>query len=200
MLQIPLLLSQQFDDFLQTKPLSNKERALYKKWLRFYWDFCHKYNHDVFHSRSLPLFLLKLQDKNQTVQQQEEAKYAFSLFFEMRTGSAPSFDKNQSNSLITEQSDKQMQVASSCNKDHVAEVNKHYGQQSSYAQVAGSISSVNNPLQSSGSSWVFVFDQLINEIKIRHYSPKTLKAYKSTIRKFQTFLKVKIIKYSHNKM
>lgn len=60
MLKLPSLLSQQFDGFLQTKSLSIKERALYKKWLRFYWDFCHKYEHDPFRSRSLPLFLQKI--------------------------------------------------------------------------------------------------------------------------------------------
>ncbi len=123
MLKLPSSLSQQFDSFLLTKSFSNKERALYKKWLRFYWDFCHKYEHDAFHSRSLPLFLQKLRDKNQTVQQQEEAKYVFSLFFEMRTGSAPSFDRKESDPLTAEKNNKQMQVVSSYNKDHVAEVN-----------------------------------------------------------------------------
>jgi integron integrase len=42
-----------------------------------------------------------------------------------------------------------------------------------------------------GSSWVFVFDTLNSEIKLRHYSPKTLKAYRGWTRQFQTFTKAK---------
>ena len=42
-----------------------------------------------------------------------------------------------------------------------------------------------------GTSWEFVYDQLVNEIKIRHYSPKTLKAYRGYIRQLQTFTKSK---------
>jgi site-specific recombinase XerD len=42
-----------------------------------------------------------------------------------------------------------------------------------------------------GSSWVFVFDTPTSEIKLRHYSPKTLKAYRGWTRHFQTFTKAK---------
>jgi integron integrase len=42
-----------------------------------------------------------------------------------------------------------------------------------------------------GSSWVFVFDTLNSEIKLRYYSPKTLKAYRGWTRHFQTFTKAK---------
>ena len=87
MLNLPISLNQQFDKPLLNKSLPDKDRACYKKWLRFYWDFCHKYQHDAFHSGSLPLFLLKLQDKNQSEQQQNLAKQAVSLFFEMHTES-----------------------------------------------------------------------------------------------------------------
>jgi hypothetical protein len=42
-----------------------------------------------------------------------------------------------------------------------------------------------------GASWVFVFDRLLSEIKIRHYSPKTLKAYRGWTRQFQAFIRSK---------
>jgi hypothetical protein len=58
---------------------------VYAKWLRFYWDFCHKYHHDSFHSDSLPLFLRNLQDKHQSEPQQKQAQQAVSLFYEMQT-------------------------------------------------------------------------------------------------------------------
>jgi integron integrase len=50
---------------------------------------------------------------------------------------------------------------------------------------------LSRPIVQTGSSWVFVFDTLNSEIKIRHYSPKTLKAYRGWIRQFQTFTKAK---------
>jgi integron integrase len=42
-----------------------------------------------------------------------------------------------------------------------------------------------------GASWVFVFDRLLSEIKIRHYSPKTLKAYQGWTRQFQAHTRSK---------
>ncbi len=65
-------------------PATHSQGILYTKWLRFYWDFCHKYRHDSFHSDSLPLFLKKLQDKHQS-RQQKQAQQAVSLFYEMQT-------------------------------------------------------------------------------------------------------------------
>ncbi len=42
-----------------------------------------------------------------------------------------------------------------------------------------------------GCSWVSVYEGLKAEIKLRHYSPKTLTVYQSWMRKFQTFVKSK---------
>ena len=42
-----------------------------------------------------------------------------------------------------------------------------------------------------GASWVSVYDGLTTAIKVRHYSPKTLDAYKSWTQKFQTFTQSK---------
>lgn len=42
-----------------------------------------------------------------------------------------------------------------------------------------------------GASWVWVYDGLTSAIKVRHYSPKTLQAYKIWTQKFQTFTQSK---------
>lgn len=42
-----------------------------------------------------------------------------------------------------------------------------------------------------GASWVSAFSGLEAEVKLRHYSPKTLKSYTHWLRKFQTFTKSK---------
>ncbi len=46
-------------------------------------------------------------------------------------------------------------------------------------------------LKSTGASWVWVYDGLTSAIQVRHYSPKTLQAYKIWTRKFQTFTQSK---------
>ncbi len=176
MLKLPTALNQQFDNLLLNKSFCDKDKSFYKKWLRFYWDFCHKYQHDAFHSGSLPLFLHKLRDKNQSEQQQNQAKHAVSLFFEMHTDSEQPLTRNKNVSIPSQQSANHTKVALS----HSEHDNSHSSvvqnsvQQSSYDQYNSNSLTVNHPLEESGTSWVFVFDQLINEIKIRHYSPKTL--------------------------
>jgi integron integrase len=46
-------------------------------------------------------------------------------------------------------------------------------------------------LKLTGASWVSVYDGLTSAIKVRHYSPKTLQAYKVWTQKFQTFTQSK---------
>jgi integron integrase len=41
------------------------------------------------------------------------------------------------------------------------------------------------------ADWVPVYNDLVSEIKLRHYSPKTLKSYRSWIRHFQNYTKSK---------
>ncbi len=85
MIAIPPAIADQFDPFLTRKSLPHTVRFFYTKWLRFYWDFCHKYHHASFHSDSLPLFLKKLQDKHPSEPQPKQAHHAVSLFYEMQT-------------------------------------------------------------------------------------------------------------------
>ena len=55
----------------QIKKQSQKELCpYYKKWLRYYLDFCHKYNHEFSVKKSLAHYINKLKEKSQTDQQQ----------------------------------------------------------------------------------------------------------------------------------
>ena len=51
--------------------------------------------------------------------------------------------------------------------------------------------SANMSIKGNGVSWINEYDKLKNEIKVRHYSPKTLRSYKGWAQKFQTFTKSK---------
>ncbi len=53
----------------------------YLKWLRFYLDFCHKYHHNPGRRSSLPSFIGKLDEKNQTPRHQKQASHAINLYY-----------------------------------------------------------------------------------------------------------------------
>jgi hypothetical protein len=46
-------------------------------------------------------------------------------------------------------------------------------------------------LKLTGANWIWVYDNLNSAIKVRHYSPKTLQAYRFWTQKFQAFAKSK---------
>ncbi|MCK5312152.1 MAG: hypothetical protein KAJ62_08580 [Desulfobacteraceae bacterium] len=73
MIQIQKQLIQQYDALLEKENISFDKRDYYKKWLRYYLDFCNKYNHDPKKADSLPGFINKLRDKKQSKLQQGQA-------------------------------------------------------------------------------------------------------------------------------
>ena len=82
MINIPKQISTHYDILLNKKKILERDINNYKKWLRYYLDFCQKYNFPHFEGESLPHFLEKLQEKNQTKVQQKQASHAVSLYYE----------------------------------------------------------------------------------------------------------------------
>ena len=80
---IPSPLLAQFEASLRNRAIPNNAHGSYKKWLRFYLDFCEKYHFVESTSESLAHFLRKLQEKRQTEAQQQEASHAVSLYYEL---------------------------------------------------------------------------------------------------------------------
>jgi hypothetical protein len=74
MLPIPRLLQAQFEDHLRKKAVPKRDYGSFKKWLRYYLDFCAKYQFHATEKESLPEFLAKLREKRQTKAQQEHKK------------------------------------------------------------------------------------------------------------------------------
>ncbi|WP_143735882.1 site-specific integrase [Methyloprofundus sedimenti] len=196
MFTIPEHINHYFCDLLIQEAVPKPEQGYYKKWLRYYWDFCHKYEHSPDNKNSLPLFLQKLREKRQSEQQCQQAQQAIQLFYRMKlvnhanirtetpqnsdhtdTKTAyplPRSDSNHSSTSIRNHSPAAYPIAEPPHHNHT---DNRKNNAPSYQQT--------------GQSWVFVFNQLQTEIKLRHYSPKTLKAYQSWIRHFQAFTKSK---------
>ena len=201
MLMLPVDLSQQFNELLIRKSFPDEARSTYLKWLHFYWDFCDKYHYNPYCPESLPWFLQKLIEKRQSEQQQKQARHSITLFYRMQYNAVASSEalhpENSTGISVRYQSApltiapkraaetgaKPLIPANQGNSLTSAEINQN--------EQAGA---------KTGSSWVFVFDTLNSEIKIRHYSPKTLKSYSSWTRHFQSFTKSKDYQALRNKM
>ncbi len=153
MIQIPAKIQTRYRDLLIKKAIPEKYHFHYMKWLRYYLDFCLKYKFNQSDKESHSHFLNKLQEKNQTEQQQEQASEAISIYYESgATHSSENIPFKNKNAII---------------------------------------STKNEGLKSKNANWKSVYDDLNAEIKIRHYSPKTLKAYKGWVRHFQNYMKSK---------
>ncbi len=65
MIQVPgAVPAARFEAFLASKNISENLRIHYKKWLRFYLDFCSKYRRDANKAESLADFQQKLRKKD----------------------------------------------------------------------------------------------------------------------------------------
>ncbi len=82
MIQIPAKIQTRYRDLLIKKAIPEKYHFHYMKWLRYYLDFCLKYKFNQSDKESHSHFLNKLQEKNQTEQQQEQASDAISIYYE----------------------------------------------------------------------------------------------------------------------
>ena len=196
MQKLPDVLNRNLSQALIDKKLSKPMIYSCTKWLRYYWDFCHKYHHDPFLSSSLPLFLGKLQEKNQSHQQQNQARFSIGLLFEINAA-AP--DKQ-----YTAPTNTSAYSIEEPNKNHLESRANSLDKQPHASQTHISATptvpalmpiSAQPTQETTGQSWVPVFEQLENEIKRRHYSPKTLKAYRTWTRQFQGYTKSK--NYQH---
>jgi hypothetical protein len=97
MLVVAKDLQTQYEKALDSASISRELRPQFRKWLRFYLDFCSKYGHSPDSKSSLPLFMAKLASKNQPEAKRSEASVAVTLYFKMAdTGKANALSKSKS--------------------------------------------------------------------------------------------------------
>ena len=151
MLKLSEALQKKYHMLLEKNNITPKYYGQYKKWLRYYLDFCKKYHYAYADPENLSRFIVKLSEKRQSDFQQSQAKQAVDLYY-----SGLSY---KSQSTVT--------------RNRSKETVKPYD-------------AVKDP-----TPWDKAFESLGNEIKLRHYSPKTLKAYTLWAQKFRYFSKDK---------
>jgi len=84
MLRVPDEILGRFEVAMTSAGVSRRERWQYRKWLRYYLDFCSKYQWSPEKHGSLEPFIEKLASKNQSVAQRRQAARAVRLYLGMR--------------------------------------------------------------------------------------------------------------------
>jgi len=189
MLPIPENILAQFNEVLKQRAIHNPFHGYYRKWLRYFLDFCRKYPPPETKSEQVRLFIEKLKSKKQTPQQCTQAAHAISLFFESQQ------PKNRPHSRAVEP-----EMPSPVRRTNKSAVTK--GIMVSTMPTTA-VAEQSTPFSSSGGkrynewrclekskspAWDQIIEKLAAEIKIRHYSRKTLQTYSNWARKFQRYL------------
>ena len=172
MLTIPPETLTLFVALMEKRTVPSIQHNFYKKWLRYYLDFCAKYRLPDFSSKSLTQFLTKLREKKQTEAQIKQAAHAVSVYLDLKR---PSKAAQASAPAISAPS--------------AAEQATLWSRSSS--MVSGMPSptlAVSDPASSDvQTAWKQAITDLAVVIKTRHYSPKTLKSYSHWVQKFRGF-------------
>lgn len=180
MILIPKNTYAQYLNFLKNNHIAADRFQEYLKWLRYFLDFCDRHVITADKSERLRLFQEKLCEKKQSAEKCQQAANAVSLYFEMQgaeVGSREPADKsdtgkpNQPPHIITESS------------GHISTPTAF--RRNSQFNDTGYQGKSDSP------AWDAVLEAMANEIKVRHYSRKTLKTYANWSRQFQRFLKNK---------
>jgi hypothetical protein len=84
MLNIPPHLLGRFVALLEKRGIPSVQHQYYRKWLRYYLDFCGKYRLQATASKSASQFQAKLREKRQTDLQIRQAAHAVSLYWDVQ--------------------------------------------------------------------------------------------------------------------
>ena len=153
--------------------MPENEQHAFIKWLRYYLDFCHKYGFEKTDTKSLTQFIEKLRSKKQNSSQQRQAFNAVQLFYSISSSkSLPEFLEQDP---VVKENEKSKE-------DRL----KYFTGVSAKPLRPGPADKLDWR-----QAWKNALNSLADEIKVRHYSPKTLKSYRSWAVKFQTFTESK---------
>lgn len=177
MIQLPGQVVSGYRSHLMKRRVKEEDFADYLKWLRYFHDFCEKHRVVGDESHRVRSFLDKLREKKQTEHQCRRAYNAVMLYFEMlgdgqirtETTASPKAEETHNSGVI--------QAAATRQPVNLAR--RSFYSEAGYQE------------KSDSPEWDQVLAAMAAEIKVRHYSRKTLKTYANWSRKFQHFLKNK---------
>lgn len=156
MLPLPNSVLNAYIVILQSHDIPVTQFTDYKRWLRYYLDFCSKYPASRNTSKQIGRFLEKLRHKKQTEAQSAQAAHAVSMFNKIRE-SVPE--------LVADVAVRTGHLVSDNATDSGA---LGPGKKSQYLEAGYEV-------KSDSPEWDTVLATMAAEIKVRHYSRKTLK-------------------------
>jgi site-specific recombinase XerD len=196
MLPIPQNYLARFNEALLKNAVPVPLHVHYRKWLRYFLDFCGKYPPPDAKSEQIRLFIEKLRSKNQTPQQCSQAAHAISLYLK-----SPKWKNDRQ---LARNETKPENFASPANpQPNVRKTNDAVASNGISATQKVVVAEPSSPFgvtagkrynewrcleKSKSPAWDHTIDKLAAEIKTRHYSRKTLKTYADWVRKFQRYL------------
>lgn len=187
MVRISNILINRYQVHLKARGVAVSRFGEYLKWLRFFLDYCEKYQVVGDKPECLCLFLKKLQEKHQSEEQRQQAHQALTLFFEMDDSTEKVFDQDRP------------LVASAMTIPDCEKIEESPPLPPPMSTLAppykvsrvSQYSEAGYEVKSASPEWDELLEKLAAEIKFRHYSRKTLKTYALWSRQFQRYLKNK---------
>ena len=180
MKKISASLVSQYRSLLNKNGVAPSHQPHYLKWLRYYLDFCEKYKFEPSNPKSLPNFIRKLKEKRQNEKLREQAQAAIRLYYGL-SQSAPG-DSQGEWTLGPEQRRRIREPLSPNNQPEPNHLQR--------PDLAGLRSTPRTNANANGKdTWGAAVKALGDEIRVRHYSPKTLKSYSVWARKLKNFTK-----------
>ncbi|NTW87608.1 MAG: integron integrase [Desulfobulbaceae bacterium] len=208
MILIPNDLLLRYMSHLKVRGIEIARYAEYKKWLRYYLDFCDKYPVPEGLAERVRLFMGKLQSKKQSEAQRACAAHAISLYFEMqRVACRPPITGAEGGARVRQlparadgvqaQSQKPAggkpagAVVKATVSEAIPAAEPSLPPSGGFAANRSHFSAAGYPVRTDSPEWDAVLAAVADEIRVRHYSRKTLQTYALWARKFQRFLKNK---------
>jgi integron integrase len=203
MIQVPEELWKKYNGLLERFEVPTEHHNFYRKWTRYYLDFCRKYNFAFAASKSLPPFLAKLESKQQTKAQREQAANAVRFYYQMLSGlrkrttiegvrSKPTAEYPASTPAPAVQ---ETPITRSCStKPYEPDSESNPGWPLPSTPVAARVKESEASHQEKtgrGAAWDRELKAMADQIAMRNYSPKTLRTYLHWTRSFQAFVRSK---------
>jgi len=183
MIKIPKEFTTRYYKFIKDQGVEHQLQSSYLKWLRYYLDFCTKYSFKWSEKDSLPAFLIKLKSKNQKPIMLEHAKNAVHLLWKMENSGDTRRQQKESPEGKNHLSKTKDQIVQNSLAEHGGVVGR---------QKAKVLAEKEKDTQKhKGTDWRQVYSELESSIRMRHYSPRTLKSYVGYTRQFQAFVESK---------
>jgi hypothetical protein len=179
MIPVPLSVMNDYVAILRDREISSGHIEYYKKWLQYFYDFSARYLNTDDKAEKVKLFLEKLRSKQQTPAQCQQAAHAISLYFKMQSQCTPE-NMTDGKSALQQNPIKEQELSTPLPRLPSANVFSAL----SFREHPSQYSAAGYDEKSDSPEWDEVLVKMADEIKVRHYSRKTLQTYALWSRQF----------------